>query len=75
MTVTQVTLAGKEVTKGGFGADTASSYLYIRDDLVFDIESTDEAIATAAVAALPLPGASGAPASAAPSTAPAASPS
>ena len=68
MTITQVTLGGKEVTKGGFGADTASSFLYIRDDVVFDIESTDEAIATAALAALPLPGASGAP-----STAPAGS--
>jgi hypothetical protein len=66
MTVTEVTLGGKQITKGGFGADTASSFLYVRDDVVFDIESTDEAIATAALAALPLGGASGAPASGAP---------
>ena len=81
MTVTQVTLGGKAVTKGGFGQDTASSYLYMRGDLVFDIETTDEKIATAALAALPVPGApgapssrpSGAPASKAPLTSPSAS--
>jgi hypothetical protein len=71
MKVTQVTLGGKQVTKGDFGADTISSYLYLRDDVVFDIETSDEAIATAALAALPAPGASRAPASGAPSTVPA----
>lgn len=71
MKVTQVTLGGKQLTKGDFGAETISSYLYLRDDVVFDIETSDEAIATAAVAALPAPGASRAPASGAPSTKPA----
>ena len=67
MTVTQVTLDGKSVTKGGFGQDTASSYLYMRGDDVFDIETTDEAIAIAALKALPVPGASRPPTSAKPS--------
>ncbi|MEA2611704.1 MAG: hypothetical protein QOI37_1550 [Chloroflexota bacterium] len=70
MTVSKVTLDGKSVTKGGFGQDTASSYLYIRGDYVFDIETTDEAIATAALKALPVPGASGPPSSVKPSGAP-----
>lgn len=62
MTVSQVTLGGKDVTKGNFGEDTITSYLYIRDDKVFDIESSDEAIATAALAGLPAPDGSPAPA-------------
>ena len=76
MRSSQVTLGGKQVTKGDFGEDTIDSYLYVRDDVVFDIETTDAAIATAALAALPAPGASrapassGAPASAAPSPSP-----
>ncbi len=75
LTVSQVTLGGKAVTKGVFEEGTASSYLYMRDDYVFDIESTDESIAAAALAALPEPGASGAPASGAPASgAPSASP-
>lgn len=59
--VSQVTLDGKAVTKADFGADTAASYMYTRDDLVFDIETTDVKIATAALAALPVPGASASP--------------
>lgn len=55
MVVTTVTLDGKEVTKADFGEDTIDSYLYIRDDVVFDIETTDQAIAEAAIAALPTP--------------------
>ena len=57
MAVTTVTLAGKEVTKCDFGEDTIDSYLYVRDDVVFDIETTDQAIAEAAIAGLPKPGA------------------
>lgn len=68
MKVSQVTLGGRDVTKGDFGEDTIRSYLYLRDDLVYDIETTDETIAIAAFAALPEPGASGAPASGAPAS-------
>ena len=68
MVVSTVTFDGHEVTKCDFGEDTIASYFYIRDDLVFDIETTDEAIAVAAIAALPEPGPS-------PSVAPASSPS
>jgi len=57
LVVSTVTLDGKEVTKCDFGEDTIASYLYVRDDLVFDVETTDEAIASAALAALPGPGA------------------
>jgi hypothetical protein len=75
MIVSTVTLDGKEVTKGDFGEETIASYFYVRDDLVFDIETTDQAIATAALASLPKPGASPSRApSAAPSAAPVASP-
>lgn len=82
--VTTLTLGGKQVTKVDFGQDAIASYLYVQGDDVFDIETTDEALATAALAALPKPGAipsggspSGAPNSAAPSRAaqPSASPS
>ena len=71
MVVSTVKLDGKDVTKADFGEDTIDSYLFVRDDVVFDIETTDEAIAAAAVAGLPKPGKSPAgtpaPASAAPS--------
>ena len=72
MTVTQVTVGGKEVTKGEFGEDTISSFLYIDGDNVYDIESSDEAVATAALGALPTPSGSAAPAASG-SPAPAAS--
>lgn len=62
MTVGQVTLDGKDVTKAGFGEDTPSSYLYQRGDLVYDVEAADDKIAIAALAALPVAGASSAPA-------------
>jgi hypothetical protein len=62
MTVSQVMVGDKDVTKGEFGEDTITSYLYIRGDVVYDIESSDEAIATAALAALPDPDTSAAPA-------------
>ncbi len=82
--VSQVTLGGKTVTKLDFADDTIDSYIYLRGDLVFDIETTDDTVAIAALAALPAPTGSGAPVpsgSAAPaskapaSKAPAASPS
>jgi hypothetical protein len=60
--VSTVTIAGKEVTKVDFGEDALDSYLYIRDDAVFDIESTDEAIVASALEAVPAPGSSPRPA-------------
>lgn len=60
LVVTQVTLGGLPVTKGDFGAGQINSYWYIRDGLVFDIGSSDEALAAAALAALRLPGSPGA---------------
>ncbi len=76
MTISDVTLDGKTLTKGAFAeADTPSFYIYLRDDLVFDIWSSDDVGATSTLKALPAPGASrppasGAPASGAPSAAP-----
>ncbi len=68
--VSQVTLGGKEVTKGDDGTDVPFSYLYDSGNVVYEIYTSDETIATAALAALPVPGASSAPAS---SSSPAAS--
>ena len=77
--VSDVTLGGKKVTKGDDGTDYPFSYLYVRDDVVYEIYTSDESIATAALAALPVPGAPAAsapagvdrrPSSAAPSAAP-----
>ena len=59
--VSQVTLGGTAVTKADFGEGTVPSFLYVRDDVVFDIETTDENMAIAAIAALPVPGASALP--------------
>jgi hypothetical protein len=72
MKVSQTTLGGKAISKGDFGADQAASYVYVRGDLVFDVESSDECIAATALAALPGPGpaASGAPVSSGASAAP-----
>ena len=61
MKVSQVTLGGKEITKGDFGADSPTSYLWIHGDEVYDIETSDETIATAALAGLPTASASAAP--------------
>jgi hypothetical protein len=73
MKVSQVTLGGKDITKGDFGPDLPTSYLWVHDDAVYDIESSDETIATAALAALPTAAAaSGAPVASG-SSAPAAS--
>ena len=72
MKVSQVTIGGKDVTKGDFGPDSITSYLWIHDDAVYDIESSDETIATAALAGLPTAAASAAPVASG-SSAPAAS--
>ena len=66
MTVSQVTVGGKDVTKGDIRRQTPiTSYLYVNGDVVYDIESSDEAIATAALAALPEGGATPDPATSA----------
>ena len=52
MKVSQVTIGGKDVTKGDFGADSITSYLWVHGDAVYDIETSDEAIATAALAGI-----------------------
>ena len=57
--LTNMTMGNKQVTKADFGQEAnAASYLYVQGDAVFDIETSDEALAAAAVAALPKPGAS-----------------
>jgi len=65
-------VARELAAKGDFGADSITSYLWIHDDEVYDIESSDEAIATAALAGLPTAAASAAPVASG-SSAPAAS--
>ena len=77
--ISNVTLGGKDVLKGDDGADNPFSYLYVRGTDVYEIYTSDESLATAALKALPTtgaPGASaapGAPASPKASVAPAAS--
>ncbi len=71
MAFSEVTLAGKTVTKG-VGTDLPSSYLYLDANVVYDIETTDESLALAALGQIP-PGAPGAPGSGAPAASPATS--
>lgn len=59
--ISQVTLGGKALTKGDNGGDFAPSYLFVRGNLVYEIDSGDEAIVIAALAALPESGASASP--------------
>jgi hypothetical protein len=80
--ITSVTLGGKKVTKGDFGAGAVNSYWYVLGNLVYDVETADETLATAAIKTLadasgsPAPsGSSKPPASPAASRSPAASPS
>jgi hypothetical protein len=79
LVVSKVTLDGTEVTRGDFGEGAVNSYWYEKDGLLFDIETSDEALATTIVTSLrdgtPLPATSAAPASAAPPESPAPSPS
>lgn len=67
--VASATIAGLDVTTGDFGDGGVNSYWYVRDGVVFDIETSDQAIAQAALAALPAPG-STAPASSSPAPSP-----
>ncbi len=73
--VSQATIGGVEVTKVVLDESSTPTYLYVRGDLVYDVDTSDESIVSATIGALP--GASGAPAtsgSPAKSPAPAASP-
>jgi hypothetical protein len=68
--LTTTTIGGLEVTNGDFGDGSVNSYWYVRDNVVFDIETSDPSIAAAAFTALPKPGASTAPSDAPASTSP-----
>ena len=73
--VTDTKIGGLDVARGDFGDGGIPTYWYVRDGVVFDIESGDATIVAATLMALPAPGASP-PSSAAPASAsPAASPS
>jgi hypothetical protein len=63
------TVGGFDVTTVDYGDGGINSYWYVRDGVVFDIESGDLSIVRAALAALPAPGASATPSSSAPASA------
>jgi hypothetical protein len=63
--LTKSTIGGLDVTSGDFGDGSVNSYWYVRDDVVFDIETSDPSIAQAALAALPTTAGSSAPSSSA----------
>jgi hypothetical protein len=56
--VATTTMGGLAVTTGDFGQGAVNSYWYVRGGVVFDIETSDPAIAQAALTALPKPAAS-----------------
>lgn len=53
LTTTTATIAGKAITKGSFGEDAVGSIWYLHDGVIYDIESSDETLATTILAALP----------------------
>lgn len=59
--IAQTTIGGLDVTTGDFGEGAVNSYWYLRDGVVFDIETSDPSIALAALSALPTAGASSVP--------------
>ena len=67
--VSTTTIGGHEVTTGDFGDGGVNSYWYVRDNIVFDVETGDPSIAQAALSALPAAGASAAPSSTGPTPA------
>jgi hypothetical protein len=50
---TTATIDGKRVTHLDRGADTPGDWLYVKDDVVFDVAASDEATARQVLAALP----------------------
>jgi hypothetical protein len=78
LAISTVTLDGIEVTKGDFGEDAIDSYWYEKDGLLFDVETSDEAIATTILAGIrdgSFPTSSAVPSGAAAPSEPVASPS
>jgi hypothetical protein len=78
LVTSQATVGGKTVLKGVFGNGLPDSYWYESGNVVFDVETTDAALATTVLTGLPtggLPSSSPSPASSgAPSPAPSGSP-
>ena len=75
-----ITLDGIEVQKSDFGPDAINSYWYAHDGLLFDVETSDEAVATTLLQAIrdgetvpAMPAGSSAPAASEPATSPSAS--
>jgi hypothetical protein len=62
LVVSDMTIDGRQVKKGDFGTNYEASYWYVTDDLVFDIQTTDESLVAKAIEAIPKAGASSAPA-------------
>lgn len=78
LAISTVTLDGIEVTKGDFGEDAIDSYWYEKDGLLYDVETSDEAIATTILASIrdgSFPTSSAAPSGPAAPSEPVASPS
>jgi hypothetical protein len=71
--ISQVTLGGKQVTKGDDGTDYPFSYLWVSGNMVYEIYTSDEKVAIAALEALPATGAPAASTGPASSASPAAS--
>ncbi len=59
--VSSATIGGKGVVKGDFGPDAVDSYWYITNGVVYDVETTDETLAAAALTKLPAQSGSPAP--------------
>jgi hypothetical protein len=51
-TTTVVSLAGQSITKGAYADDTVTYYWYAANGVVYDIETSDEAVAAAVVAGI-----------------------
>ena len=75
LVTSQVTIDGKPVIKGDFGTNYEASYWYVTEDLVYDIQTTDESLVAKAIEAIPKAGASSAPAPSGSGAAPSHSPS
>jgi len=72
--ISTVTLSGTTVTKVDYGDEAAFEYVFTRGDSVFVIETTDEAMAAAAIAAMPAAAAQPSPGASAAASAPASAP-
>jgi hypothetical protein len=75
LVTSQVTVGGKTVTKGVFGNGLPDSYWYESGAVVFDVETTDDTLASGVLSQLPPPTGPASSPGASPSKAPTASPS